>query len=246
MTADSQGFVHAPSLEHARAAAVLRGRLDARPAGDLAINLWSDRVRHARWLLAQMSAGQSLAALLGYRIERLLVDSGLGSHVDDLRTRFPLAESAEGDVARPRLDGLAAHEAWAAAPSADVLLRSLQRLRTPSTRLPIFCSETVHRARERQSQRRRDTCWMRLRSRHCCAKGYRTSRSPVPASFVTYQLILSLEAAPPAPVWPAQLSARALANPLLEARVGAPAAAVRTAGDVCDSRHPTAPTDRPR
>ena len=69
------GFVQAPSLGHAVAAAVLRcGHLShartGQPDGPFAVDLSSDRVRLARWLLDGVRQGQPLGALLGYRFER--------------------------------------------------------------------------------------------------------------------------------------------------------------------------------
>jgi hypothetical protein len=80
------GYVHAPSVAHAATAAVLRSahlaqwRPVARqpgPAGQAArdafsIDLSSRRVRTALGLLDGVREGQPLAALLGYRVERLL------------------------------------------------------------------------------------------------------------------------------------------------------------------------------
>jgi hypothetical protein len=67
------GFVHAPSIAHATAAAVLRaGHQSHRAPGgaDLALDLSSSRVRVALELLDGVREGQPLAALLGYRFER--------------------------------------------------------------------------------------------------------------------------------------------------------------------------------
>jgi hypothetical protein len=74
----SGGYVHAPSLNHATAAALLRnGYLthasEAEPEA-LAVNLSSDRVRRARGLLEGIRNGQSLEALLGAQFERGLHD----------------------------------------------------------------------------------------------------------------------------------------------------------------------------
>jgi len=72
------GYVHAPSLNHATAAAVLRnGYLThATPASpdSLAVNLSSDRVRRARYLLEGVQNGQSLETLLGVQFERGMHD----------------------------------------------------------------------------------------------------------------------------------------------------------------------------
>lgn len=82
------GFIHAPGLTHAATAAVLRsGRLTHR-RGDpnssaMDIDLSSTRVRDAVAMLDGMRNGQSLGALLGYRLERRLHEaSGNGKELD--------------------------------------------------------------------------------------------------------------------------------------------------------------------
>jgi len=76
---NNPGFVHAPSLTQASTVAILRsGHLThAGAAGQtandlLAIDLSSERVRLATWLLDGVRQGQPLGALLGYRFERRL------------------------------------------------------------------------------------------------------------------------------------------------------------------------------
>jgi hypothetical protein len=72
------GYVHAPSISHADAAAVLRsGYLANASQGNpdtLAVNLSSARVRLAMTLIEGIRNGQSLGALLGYQFERGLHD----------------------------------------------------------------------------------------------------------------------------------------------------------------------------
>ncbi|MFA1548005.1 hypothetical protein [Actinomadura chokoriensis] len=95
---DNEGFVQAPSLGHARTAAVLRAGYVANAApnnpGTFAVNLSSERVRLALSVLDGMQRGQSLGALLGYRFERGLHDRHGQAEVDRfiraLRLRFPL------------------------------------------------------------------------------------------------------------------------------------------------------------
>ena len=74
----NQGYIHAPSPAQASTAALLRtGYLaNASPGnpGTLAVNLSSERVRTALTFLDGIRAGQSLGALLGYRLERGLHD----------------------------------------------------------------------------------------------------------------------------------------------------------------------------
>ena len=80
-SANNPGFVHTPSLTQASTVAVLRsGHLahagNQTPNGPLAIDLSSERVRLATWLLDGVRQGQPLGALLGYRFERRLQEAG--------------------------------------------------------------------------------------------------------------------------------------------------------------------------
>jgi hypothetical protein len=94
------GYIHAPSLNQAATAAILRNAYDSnRSTGSgnpFAINLTSDRVRIADKFLEGMRNGQSLSALLGYQFERGLHDKySLGQGEVDmfiypLRKAFPL------------------------------------------------------------------------------------------------------------------------------------------------------------
>jgi hypothetical protein len=72
------GYVHAPSLNHATAAAILRnGYLTHSSPADrdkLSVNLSSERVRRAKYLIDGVRNGQTLEALLGYQFERGLHD----------------------------------------------------------------------------------------------------------------------------------------------------------------------------
>lgn len=76
--ADNGGFVHAPSINHASAAAVLRsGYLSHANSGQpdlMAVNISSERVRRALFILQGIRNGQTLEALLGYQFERGLHD----------------------------------------------------------------------------------------------------------------------------------------------------------------------------
>jgi hypothetical protein len=72
------GYVHTPSLNHATAAAILRnGYLTHSTPAErekLSVNLSSERVRRAKYLIEGVRNGQSLEALLGYLFERGLHD----------------------------------------------------------------------------------------------------------------------------------------------------------------------------
>lgn len=86
------GLVHAPSLNQATTAAVLRNGYQSN-AGRMAIDLSSRRVRLALGVLEGMRNGQSLGALLGYQFERHLHDSNslpLRKLVFGIRRQFPL------------------------------------------------------------------------------------------------------------------------------------------------------------
>jgi len=132
------GYVHAPGLAHAATAGVLRsGRLTHR-RGDpntepLDIDLSSTRTRDALALLEGMRRGQSLGALLGYRLERRLHErSGNGLELDRfiyvLRTIAPLRGGKLTDPGQPVAESLAASDVvdglrLAEIPPADVVAR---------------------------------------------------------------------------------------------------------------------------
>lgn len=85
------GYVHAPSVTHAATAAVLRSAHLAHGSGDtFSIDLSSRRVRAALELLEGVREGQSLAALIGYRIERGLADAKLQRLIAPLRGLAPV------------------------------------------------------------------------------------------------------------------------------------------------------------
>jgi len=92
------GHIHAPSLDHAVTAAILRnGHLaDATPQTPdlLAVDISSERVRRAHTIIEGIRNGQPLGALLGYRLERSLHDEPtayLDRLIYEFRRAFPLA-----------------------------------------------------------------------------------------------------------------------------------------------------------
>jgi sulfur relay (sulfurtransferase) DsrC/TusE family protein len=122
------GFVHAPSLNHAVTAAVLRNAYLTNANADhpemFAINLSSERVRRAMGVLEGIQSEQNLSAMLGYQFERGLHDRHDQVEVDEfiyeLRKAFPLRpnrlpdsandgpdEAKESIEARNVIDGLA-------------------------------------------------------------------------------------------------------------------------------------------
>jgi hypothetical protein len=127
--ANNPGYTHTPSLAQAATVAVLRsGHLthsDPATKDLLAIDLSSERVRLAEWLLDGVRQGQPLGALLGYRFERHLQDAKLGQFIPLFREVAPLVakklsqttnqsvnESVESIAANNVVDGLVLHNKW--------------------------------------------------------------------------------------------------------------------------------------
>jgi hypothetical protein len=112
--AESLGHVTAPSLAHAVAAAVLRsGRQSHADSGAFDLDLSSGRVREAIALLEGVASGQSIAALVGYRVERELRDAGIAELTVPLRLEAPLQarddardEPVQSIAARDVVDGV--------------------------------------------------------------------------------------------------------------------------------------------
>lgn len=100
-SAGNKGYVHAPSLAHAATAAVLRSgylaQLQQGDSGDspFAVDLSSDRVRRAKWMLDGVREDQSLGALLGYRFERGLHEQGLDRYTHRFRALASLKQVDE-------------------------------------------------------------------------------------------------------------------------------------------------------
>lgn len=93
----NEGYVHAPSINHALTAAVLRNayisNADKDNADTYKVNVSSERVRMAMSILEGIQQGQSLAALLGYQLERGLHDNNeleLDLYIYELRKVFSL------------------------------------------------------------------------------------------------------------------------------------------------------------
>jgi hypothetical protein len=107
------GLVHAPSLNHAATAAVLRNGYLAND-GRLAVDLSSRRVRMALEIIDGMRNGQSLGALLGYQFERHVHDHGplqVRALIYTFRKRFPLAAD---QIVKTKTEGEGTREAIAA------------------------------------------------------------------------------------------------------------------------------------
>ncbi|HEY1307428.1 MAG TPA: hypothetical protein VGF24_27930 [Vicinamibacterales bacterium] len=104
--AANQGYIHAPSVNHAVTAAVLRNGYVANATPEqpdlLKVNLSSERVRRALKIIEGIRGGQSLAALLGYEFERGLHDRYAMAECDrfiyPLRLVFPLYTTPPDDL----------------------------------------------------------------------------------------------------------------------------------------------------
>jgi hypothetical protein len=121
---ESGGFVQAPSLSQANAAAILRcGRVAEKGTSAYDISLSSKRTRKARQLIEGLRAGQTLGAMLGYEFEEGLRALGLSqgeTYILALRRLFPLVanktetpgqDNPEHRAARNVVDGSALREA---------------------------------------------------------------------------------------------------------------------------------------
>lgn len=97
---DNAGYIHAPSINHAVAAAVLRNayltHATQSNADHFAVRLTSERVRTALAFLEGVRNGQQLGALLGYQFERALHDryvidgDALAQHILAFRKKYPM------------------------------------------------------------------------------------------------------------------------------------------------------------
>jgi hypothetical protein len=128
------GHVHAPSLTHAAAAAILRNAHVTRSGTDrrrYAVDLSSARARDARALFDVLRDGQTMGDVLGYRLERGLHErsqagppaASLERFIGPLRESFPPvagkgpqtaapAAPAGAVAARNVVDGLALRSRW--------------------------------------------------------------------------------------------------------------------------------------
>lgn len=111
--ASNKGFVQGPSPEHAATAAILRAGWESRKAEDgndqnaLAVRVDSPRVRAALSLLEGIGQGDTLAALLGYQLERMLHDLGEDPLIFRLRKIFPLKTDQAVSSFAATIDGMA-------------------------------------------------------------------------------------------------------------------------------------------
>jgi hypothetical protein len=216
----SEGHVLAPSLAHARTAAMLRAAFVARPSSEFAIGLDSRRVRAARWLLDGMREGQSLAGLLGNQIERLLLAATHGELIHQVRTDHPLASSAVGATPSPRIDGLAAHHAWQAVPPSGPLADVATTIAEMVDGIAdLLLAESVHQHVIGQPDRAA-LVLEALEAGSVVPPDPEVVRSPVAVTRTSWRLVLSVGETGSGG-WPGDARrARSIANPRVNAWVG--------------------------
>ena len=143
--ANNPGLTHAPSLTQASTAAILRSAHLTHSAAAkqsqndlLAIDLSSERVRLAAWLLDGVRQGQPLGALLGYRFERRLHEARLAEFIFPFRELAPLvARKLEQPASSGPVENIAANNVV----DGLILLRRWQK--ATSTNPPQWTNETI-------------------------------------------------------------------------------------------------------
>lgn len=233
--ARSEGFELAPSLAHARTAAVLHSgfmhhRRGQPTAQGMAVDLASDRVRAALELLHLVRAGQGVGEVLGRRLERWLVDHGLGPRLPALRELAPLAGARFG------IDGVRLDEAWQDRPPESALAEAAGVLRGWIDGLAdLMLAEGVHQLVNGRRERARAAIEAIERGEVLPAE-IEVAGGPRASESVDWQLAVALSDGSVG-AWPVMGgSVRAAAAPVLEAWagrcVGAPNAMVWTVAGV--------------
>ncbi len=246
--AESLGFVHTPSLAHAASTALLRNGRLANRGNDGAVfdlQVTSDRVRRATWLLEGVAQGQRLAALLGYRLERRLRESGaqMMRYQMPMRRTAPLRgpdvapdESVEVLAARDVVDGVTLLDRWREDPNAVLTAianqAGLASLPSPDGGLlraviddvhdsydavsDLLVAESVHQAALGNLDR--SGAALSAHDRHGRAPDLDYVASPRAGDTVAHRVAIVLQKAALPTGW--QRDARGAAEPLLDAWVG--------------------------
>ncbi len=209
-------FIHAPTLDQAAAAAVLRSA--AVRAGDANshhadVDLSSRRVRLARWILEGVRNGRSLGELLGVRFERAIQGTAGEAHLATLREQF--APRAGFGV----LDGLKLHQAGAGAVTDPAVLVAAEGMAdTLDAVADALTAEAVYQIVKGNPE-------SALATLERIAKGEEppvltVTQSPTPGIRLTHRVAVVLAADAAAPGWPGAATPRAKAEPLLDAWCG--------------------------
>ena len=151
--ATAPGYIHAPSVGQAAAAAVIRnaflthdGTGASATPNPFQTDVSAARVRLGMSLLDGVRQGQPLAALLGYQFERGLHDLKLDRYIDDFRQAFPLiahtevpattaTDTAEAVAPRNVVDGMQVATKWSAkAIDLNVIIKERNAADIPAVR----------------------------------------------------------------------------------------------------------------
>jgi len=204
-------YIHAPSLDQAAAAAVLRsGARRANQGGSrhADIDLSSRRVRLARWILEGIRNGRSLNELLGARFERAVKGTPAEARLGALRTAFTASDR------RGVLDGLALQRGGGAADPAlpDVLDEALDAVADALT------AEAVYQIV------RGDPVGGLLGLDELAAgqppPRLRVTETPAAGIRLTHRIVVALPEGSTAPGWPRNATPRSRAEPLIDAWCG--------------------------
>lgn len=235
-----RGYLHAPSMAQARTAAVLRAGYEAHradgPGTSLAIDLSSERVRDARWLLAGMREGRPLSRLLGDHIERFLLRKDPTFDLLDLRRASAPGVSPVLDLA----DGWALFHRWTAHEPSGVVLDAFRDVRELLDGVSdLLLADSVHNA-VAGSTARAAAALDALQRGEVATPDPRVDRTGTQVAGTQHRVVLMLD---DAPGWPGGPRPRAVASPRLEglaARVlGPPAAVGITITDTTDTTETT-------
>jgi hypothetical protein len=242
---DSGGYIHAPSMSHASAAAVLRNAFISNTGGDrrpYEIDLSSERVRTGRWMFDSMRLGQPVTAILGYAFERELHEVQLDKYIATFRQLFPIATNTtrdsglpvEGVAARDVVDGLALRNAWAAkrgpfAPGGQVSTfppADRAAIDAQLGQLEVIAESGAHLLlAESVYQLVRSNTFAAVSSLDAAAGAHppdpEVVQQPRGGTSLTHRfgMVLGEPAGAVGPGWPAATSPRAEANPYLDAWV---------------------------
>lgn len=208
-------FIHAPSLDQAAAAAVLRSgarRAQAGGSDHADIDLSSRRVRLARWILEGIRNGRSLSELLGARFERTLKGTPAEAQLEQLRTRFP------GFAGKGVLDGLRLHAELSTEGDTPVTQAAAAVDATIDAVADALTAEAVY-------QIVRGNPGGALVNLQALADGapppqLRVSETPQAGIRLTHRVVIALPATAVAPGWRAAATPRSAAEPLLDAWCG--------------------------
>jgi hypothetical protein len=214
---DNYGLIHAPSLNQAVTAAILRSASVTQPDTDAYnIDLSSTRTRDALWIIEGVRNGQSPAALLGYRFERRLreIDPKLQQWLPQLRATFPMPRpvdpapgAKESIPARDVVNGLMMVQAWNdksltsklafAGPDRAVMLPIVDQLQDIFDACgDLMLSESVHQAAQGNYDRAGGVVTAAGEFTHIPAD-FEVTKTPRSGTALSHRVLLAMSAGDP-------------------------------------------------